>query len=105
MAEAGIACDVCVTSNVRLGVVTSVDEHPLPRLLDAGVPVTLGSDDQLMFESRVADEYALARDTFGLSDEALAAIARTSIDVSGAPAATKTRVGAAVDDWLAPDGS
>jgi adenosine deaminase len=104
MAAAGIACDVCVTSNIRLGVVASVDEHPLPRLLDAGVPVTLGSDDQLIFGSRVGDEYALARDAFGLSDEALATIARTSIDVSGAPAATKVRVRAAVDDWLRAPG-
>jgi adenosine deaminase len=105
LAGEGIACDVCVTSNVALGVVESVDEHPLPELLEAGVPVTLGSDDQLMFGSRVADEYALARDTFSLSDETLAAIARTSIDASGAPDATKVRLRTAIDDWLVPDGS
>jgi adenosine deaminase len=104
MAGAGIACDVCLTSNLRLGIVGSIEEHPLPRLLDAGVPVTIGSDDQLMFESRVADEYALARDAFGLSDEALAAIARTSVDVSGASEATKAQVRAAIDDWLRTPG-
>jgi len=100
LARDGIACDVCVTSNVALGVVDSVASHPLPQLLAAGVPVTLGSDDQLMFGNRVADEYELARDAFGLSDETLAAIARNSVDASGATETTKARLRGEIDDWL-----
>ncbi len=101
LAAEDVACDVCITSNVRLGVVRDVADHPLPKLLAAGVPVTLGSDDQLMFGSNVADEYTLARDTFGLSDEDLAAIARTSVRASGASPATKQRITAEIDAWLA----
>jgi adenosine deaminase len=100
LARERITCDVCLTSNVRIGVVDSIAEHPLPRLLEAGVPVTLGSDDPLMFGSRLADEYALACDTFGLTDEALAGIARTSVDASGAPEATKARLRVAIDEWI-----
>lgn len=101
LAAEAIPCDICPTSNVVLGVYPSLTEVPVRAFLDAGVPVTLNTDDQLFFGSRVAAEYAAARDAFGLSDAELAAIARTSIDVSGAPAHTKTRVHEQIDAWLA----
>src|SRR5690606_4740913 len=41
LAERQVVCDVCVISNVRLGVAASVEEHPLPQLLAAGVPCTV----------------------------------------------------------------
>lgn len=100
LASEGIACDVCVTSNVRLGVVPDIASHPLPAMLAAGVPVTLNADDQLLFESPVASEYRIVRDAFSLSDEDLAAIARTSARVSGAPPATVDRIITAIDAWL-----
>jgi adenosine deaminase len=80
-------------------VVGHVDEHPLPVLLEAGVPVTLGSDDQLFFGSQVAGEYEVARRAWGLSDTELADIARTSALASGAPKATKAGILSAIDDW------
>jgi len=103
LAAGDVACDVCVTSNVALGVVSDLASHPLPTLLEAGVPVTLGADDSLMFGSGLADEYAVARDAFALPDEQLAEIARTSVRVSGASTATKRRVVAEIDAWLASD--
>lgn len=63
--------------------------------------VTVNSDDQLFFGSRVAEEYALVRETFGLSDTELADIARTSALVSGAPRPVVTRIVAEIEDWLA----
>jgi adenosine deaminase len=101
LAERRIACDVCPTSNVVLGVYASMAEHPVATLLDAGVPVTLNSDDQLFFGSLVAGEYATVRDALGLSDAELAAIARTSADVSGASLATRARIHDGIDVWLA----
>jgi adenosine deaminase len=99
LADEEVTCDVCPTSNVRLSVVGHVDEHPLPVLLEAGVPVTLGSDDQLFFGSQVAGEYEVARRAWGLSDTELADIARTSALASGAPKATKAGILSAIDDW------
>jgi adenosine deaminase len=101
LAGEGITCDVCPTSNLRLAVVDDLVDHPLPRMLEAGVPVTLGSDDQLFFGSQVAAEYAVARAAWGLSDGELAAIARTSARASGAPAAIKADIEAGVEGWLA----
>lgn len=101
LADQGVACDVCVTSNLALGVVARIGDHPFPQLLAAGVPVTLGADDSLMFGAGIVDEYEQARDAFGLEDETLAAIARTSAIVSGASDATKLRMLADIDAWLA----
>jgi adenosine deaminase len=101
--ERGIPLDVCPTSNVRTGVVSMPDEHPLPKLLDAGLSVTLNSDDPAMFGSPVAGEYTLARETFGISDEGLAAIASAGIRASFAEQDVKRRMDDGVAAWLAVD--
>ncbi len=101
LAGEGITCDVCPTSNLKLSVVDDLADHPLPRMLDAGVPVTLGSDDQLFFGSQVAAEYEVARSTWGLSDDELAAIARTSARASGAPDQVTAQIAGGITAWLA----
>jgi adenosine deaminase len=55
--ERQIPLEVCPTSNVCLGVAPSIAEHPLPRLLDAGLYVTINSDDPPMFNTTLTDEY------------------------------------------------
>ena len=101
LAEEMVACDVALSSNVRLRAVASIEAHPLPRMLEAGVPITLNADDQLFFASSVAEEYELARVAFGLTDGDLAAIARTSAEVSGADADVVARIHQGIDRWLA----
>jgi adenosine deaminase len=83
--ERGVSLDVCPSSNVALGVVPSVADHPLPALLEAGVPVSLNTDCPLFLGTSTVREYALARDVFGLSEEALAGIAATSLRTSSCP--------------------
>jgi adenosine deaminase len=100
LADEGITCDVCPTSNLKLSVVPSLADHPLPILLEAGVPVSLGTDDQLFFGSLLVDEYLVVRDAFTLSDAELAAIARTSVTASGAPAGLKADLLTEIDAWL-----
>ena len=101
LADEGITCDVCPTSNVKLGVVQEIEAHQLPTLFEAGVPVTLNADDQLFFGPKVGEEYELVQRTFDLPDERLAEIARTSVRASGASAATRERILAEIDAWLA----
>jgi adenosine deaminase len=83
-----------------LRVVPSLAEHPLPRLVRAGVPVSLNADDPLVFGSGLLGEYELTRSTFGLNDATLAQIAACSIRASGAPAELKRTALAGVDAWL-----
>jgi adenosine deaminase len=64
--ERQIPLEVCPTSNVCLNVAPSFAEHPLPRLLEQGLYVTLNSDDPPMFETTLTDEYLKASTAFGL---------------------------------------
>jgi adenosine deaminase len=69
-------------------------------LLDAGVACTLGADDPLLFGTGLLGEYEAARTCLGLTDEQLAALARTSITTSDAPAELIASATQRLDDWL-----
>jgi len=73
-----IPLEVCITSNVKTGAVRSLQAHPVRKLFDAGVPITLSTDDPGVFETDLAREFALARDVLGFSDAELAGIAEAS---------------------------
>jgi adenosine deaminase len=101
LADRGTCLDVCPSSNLLLAVVPSLDAHPLPQLLAAGIPCSLNADDPLLFGPGLLEEYELARTDMGLDDDALAGIARASITHSGAPDACKSAAVSAIDAWLA----
>jgi adenosine deaminase len=82
LARREITLEVCPTSNVVLGVFPTYEEHPFPALRDAGIPLTLGSDDPPYFGASVAGEYAVAREHFGLGDAELVAITRNAVEAS-----------------------
>jgi adenosine deaminase len=105
LADQGVCLDVCPTSNIMLSVFPSLAEHPLPRLLEAGVRCSINADDPLLFGPSMLDEYELCRREFGLSDEQLADIARTSIECGGAPESVRTSALAGIDAWLATPSS
>ena len=85
LAERGTVLEVCPTSNVVLGAYPGYREHPFPRLRDAGVRVTLGSDDPPYWQATIGGEYAVARREWGLDDDALAAVTRTAIEAAFVP--------------------
>lgn len=101
LAAEGVVLDLCPASNVALGVVPSLHTHPLPRLLEAGVRCTLNADDPLLFGPGLLEEYEIARTAMRLSDRRLAAVARTSIEASGAPRGMAADALKRVDAWLA----
>jgi adenosine deaminase len=94
-----VVLDVCPTSNVMLAVVPSIEEHPLVRLLDAGVGCSLNGDDPLLFGPGLLAEYELVRDTMGLPDERLAQLARSSLVASGAPNTLIAQALTQVQEW------
>jgi len=98
--DEGICLDVCPTSNVQLSVTDSLEHHPLPALLAAGVTLSLNADDPVIFGCGLLDEYELARRAFGLDDFALANIAANSVRCSGAPESIRTSALARIDAWL-----
>jgi adenosine deaminase len=74
-----IPLEVCPTSNLRLGAVDDLESHAFDRLLRAGVPVTLNTDDPSFFDTTLTDEYQKMADTFGYGEGELATIARTAL--------------------------
>lgn len=96
----GTVLDVCPTSNVALGIVKSLSCHPLPLLLDAGIRCTLNADDPLLFGPGLLQEYETARTALALNDHQLAAMARTSIESSGAPRAIVNESISRIRNWL-----
>ncbi|MDX1503264.1 MAG: adenosine deaminase [Thermoanaerobaculia bacterium] len=86
LAAAGVPLDVCPSSNVRLGMVPSLEEHPLGRLEEAGVTLTLGTDDPPLFETSLNREYQQVHRAFGLGPERLAGIALDGVRHAFLPA-------------------
>lgn len=96
LVDEGVACDVCPGSNVALAAVASLDEHPLPAMLDAGITVTLGSDDPPLFATSLLAEYEHAWNLAALDEDGLRDLAVNSLVESFAPTDR-------VEDWLARD--
>lgn len=87
---------VCPVSNWKLGVCSSLASHPLPGMLDAGLNVTINSDDPAYLRGYIGSNFEAARDAMGIPDASLAEMARASLEASFAPAARKTEM---VDRW------
>ncbi len=73
--DENIPLEICISSNVATGAVPSLTAHPVRRLYDAGVPITLNTDDPGLFDTTLEKEYDLAAREFGFSERELAQIA------------------------------
>jgi adenosine deaminase len=89
LVKRGIVLEVCPGSNIALSVYPDYASHPLRKLYDAGVKVTLGSDDPPFFHTTLADEYQRAHDTFGFSTDELRGITKTAIEAAYVDSETK----------------
>jgi adenosine deaminase len=67
LTEQGITLEVCPTSNLQTGVTPTFSLHPLRELFDAGVPVTVNTDDPSISDTTLTDEYMVAVTTMGFS--------------------------------------
>ena len=105
LAEQRIALEVCPTSNIATRAVATLDEHPIRQMVDAGVLVTVNSDDPPMFGTDLNTEYAVAARLLGLDERGLAALAKNAVEASFLDAAGKARIAAEIDTytdgWLA----
>ena len=94
LARERIPLTVCPLSNVKLRVFTRLEDHNLKRLLDAGLCVTVNSDDPAYFGGYVLENYLASADALGLSREDLARLCANSIHASLLDAEAKAK-------WLA----
>lgn len=101
LAERQLALEVCPTSNVRTRAVARIEEHPLPRLVEAGLLVTINSDDPPMFGTTLNDEYAVAARLLDLGPQGIAALAGNAVTASFLDPASKQRIAGEIDAYLA----
>jgi adenosine deaminase len=92
-----IALTVCPLSNVKLKVFEGMGQHNLKRLLEAGLRVTVNSDDPAYFGGYLLENYLAVQRALGLTRAQLATLARNSIEASFLDAATKRRWTSAID--------
>lgn len=82
LAERQIPIEICISSNARTGCCHPLTAHPVRSYFDAGLMITLNSDDPAMFSSDLEGEYALAAADFGFTREHLRELAANSIEAS-----------------------
>ena len=82
LADEGVVLEVCPGSNVALKVFPDFERHPLRALHEAGVRVTLNSDDPPFFHTSLAREYEIASSVMGFSDGELLGMTRTAIEAA-----------------------
>ncbi|WP_055623253.1 adenosine deaminase [Streptomyces sp. JHA19] len=106
LAEHRIPLEVCPTSNIATRAVRTIEEHPLARFVEAGVLVTINSDDPPMFGTDLDNEYAVAARLLGLDERGLAELAKNAVTASFLDEPGKARIAAEIDTytagWLAP---
>ena len=90
--ERGIALEVNPWSNYLTNSVRTIEEHPLRKLFDLGVKVTINSDDPEVLETNLNNEYRIAHEVLGMSMEEIAACNRYAYEASFLPEETKKRI-------------
>src|SRR5690606_22619019 len=104
LAEQGITLEVCPSSNIATRAVASLDEHPIRLFREAGVPITVNSDDPPMFGTDLNTEYAIAADLLDLDAAGVADLALAAVEASFAPDEVKARLRKEIADHLAAAG-
>lgn len=97
LARTGIPLEVCPTSNLRTRSVPSLEEHPLPQLVAAGVPVSINSDDPPMFSTTLNEEYLVAARLLDLDANGTAELAKAGVRASFLPDGRKRALLADID--------
>jgi aminodeoxyfutalosine deaminase len=97
LAEHRIPLEVCPTSNIATRAVATLDEHPIRRMVEAGVLVTVNSDDPPMFGTDLNTEYAVAARLLGLDAAGVAGLARNAVEASFMSGPQKARLTAEID--------
>lgn len=100
LARDRVPLTVCPLSNVRLKVVDRAEDHPLRKMLEAGLNVSINSDDPAYFGGYIGDAYLQTARALDLSEGQLATVARNSLEACFVSDAERAALTARLDDYL-----
>jgi adenine deaminase len=101
LAERGTPLTVCPVSNLRLKVVKSLEDHPLRRLMEAGLHVTINSDDPPYFDAYVTENFIACRDALDLTMDEVVGLARNGLTAAFVVPEERDRLVAKLDLYVA----
>ena len=101
LGEHRIPIEVCPTSNIATGVVKDLDQHPIRQMVQAGLLVTVNSDDPPMFGTELNREYEVAAKLLGLDERGVADLAKNAVEASFLDAEGKRALSAEIDAYAA----
>ena len=104
LAREEVALTVCPLSNVRLRAVPDLAAHPLRRLMDAGVRVTVNSDDPAYFGGYIGDNFVAVQDALDLDALDMMRLAQNSVESAFAPLDRKVALLHEIDGWAEQEG-
>jgi adenosine deaminase len=101
LVERGTPLTLCPLSNLRLNLVPSLAAHPLRAMLDAGLCITMNSDDPAYFGGTINDNFIQCRHALGLSADEIVTLARNSLKAAFVPPEDTARTVALLDAYVA----
>lgn len=90
--ERDIALEICPSSNIKLGLFKSMEEHPFPKFFEAGVKISLNSDDPPFMSTTLPEEYDRVQKAYQYSDEMMNRVTEMAIDCAFVDANTKQKL-------------
>ncbi|MBO6576493.1 MAG: hypothetical protein JJ896_12760 [Rhodothermales bacterium] len=103
LADRDVTLDMAPISNVKLQVASAYDDHPIARLMDAGIRCTVSTDDPISFGNVLLDEYRMLAGPMGFDRAGLARVARAGFEVAIMDPADRDRWLADFDGIVAPE--
>jgi aminodeoxyfutalosine deaminase len=105
LAATGIPLEVCPSSNIATRAVASLAEHPITAFRDAGVVVTVNSDDPPMFGTTLSREYEIAAELLGLDEQGVRDLAKAAVRAGFLDDAAKAGLLAEIDAYPGSSGT
>ena len=101
LADTGVVLEVCPTSNIATRAVDRIEDPPLRAFVEAGVTVTINSDDPPMYSTTLNNDYEVAAGLLDLDERGVADLALAAVESSFAPADVKARVASEIEAYAA----